>query len=158
MDAGNTENQVKKVKTARKKWNSIDICILLALLALLLTPLARLFGGRLAGLNYTGEAWVVFTVSGESAEAANAFKEGDSLLIAENGREFGILREFTAEPARDGLTVGGSGALLLRGTDTNGGFRTEDGDFVVPFQSYTVTNGAASLTLTVSEVQILAES
>ena len=156
MDSGNTENQMKKTKREQKRWNSIDVFILLALLALLLTPLARLFGGRIAGLKYTDEAWIAFTVAGESAEAANAFGEGDSLLLAESGGEFGILEEFTAEPARDGLTVGGSGVLLLRGVDTGGGFRTEDGDFVVPFGSYTVTNGRASLTLTVSEVRILA--
>ena len=156
MDSGMKENQVKKTGRREKKWNSIDLFILLALLALLLTPLARLFGGKLLGPSYNEEARIVFSVEGESIEAANAFREGDTLQLAESGAQFGTVLEFTPSASKDGLTAGGSGALVLRGADTDGGFRTKDGDFVIPFESYTVTNGSASLTLTVSEVQVIA--
>ena len=158
MDNGTVENRVKKSGQRDKRWNAIDVFLLLALLALLLTPFARLFGGRLAGPRYDEEARIAFSVEGESVEAVNAFREGDSLLLWENGREFGTLLEFVPAASKDGVSAGGSGTLVLRGIDTESGFRTKNGDFVVPFGSYHVTNGTASVTLTVSNVQILSGS
>lgn len=145
----------KRKKRLKRKLNAVDAFLLLALLALLFTPAARLFYGRLEGLRYADRAVVNFRIERTAAEAVSALRDGDSLFLEETGAPLGTLLTVSSTLSRDGMFASGNGSLELYGADTESGFRTRDGIFAIPYQSYTVTGGRSTVTVTILSVELL---
>ena len=144
----------KGEKPQKRRLNAVDAFLLLAFAALLITPAARLFYGRLTGPQYTDLAVVNFRIERTGVEALSILGEGDELFLDETGEPFGRLLTLTTNLSRDGQFASGSGTLEISGANIPSGFRTREGVYVIPFQSYTVTGGKSSMTIQLSDLDV----
>lgn len=128
---------------AKRKPNTLDIFLLFAVLSLILGIGCRIVIGRLNGPDYSVTATASFDVGSDGMTAYAEMKPGDRLLMSANGSVFGTVESLKGQQ---------SGTITLQGAVTDSGFLLEGGSFVSPFDSYTLTNGYYTVTVTVQSL------
>ena len=134
----------------KSRVNVVDVFFIVVLIVLLLGAASRVIIGRLSGPDYTTRAVADFTVESDS-EVFSGMKAKDELLLADSGAVFGTINEVRhlAEGTKSGKA---SGTVNLLGADTEAGFLLPDGVYLIPGESYRVTNGQYTVTMQISKL------
>lgn len=143
-----------KGKNEKKSINVIDLFAVITVIAVLLGIGARIAIGRLSGPSFEDRALLYFDVSSEDRVALGAMKVGDLLVFAADGQPFGQVVS-TKALGENGEAV--SGSIRAEGLQTDAGFLTEKGEYLLPYESYTVTNGQYTITLRLTQVTVETE-
>ena len=140
--------------TRRKtRMGAVDVFVIVVLLALILGVGCRFLIGRLNGPDYTAKATASFEIALGERSVLSEIKAGDALLFAADGSAFGTVEEIKLL-AEVGSSCKATGTLRLFGADTDAGFLTEEGTYLLPCESYEVTNGAYTVTLTLTDLTV----
>lgn len=140
--------------TQRKnRVGTVDVFVIVVLLALVLGVGCRFLIGRLNGPDYTAKATAAFEIAVGERSVLSEMRAGDVLLFAADGSAFGTVEEVKLL-AEVGSSCKATGTLRLTGADTEAGFLTEAGRYLLPCESYEVTNGTYTVTLTLTDLTV----
>lgn len=142
------ENESKKSRVS-----AVDVFAIFVLLALILGVGCRILIGRLSGPDYTAKATASFEIASGERSILLGMKAGDTLLLAADGSAFGKVEEVKLL-AEVGTSCKAVGTLRLTGADTEAGFLTEAGSYLLPYESYKVTSGSYTVTMMLTDLTV----